>query len=609
MNFLRIRFISSIFVICLQFIIAAPSGGPYGPVKKNYEIPETDGKIYYVSPDGVASNTGESVENPTTIENAISKVKTGDVIILRGGIYRTGNLLLNQGVTIQPYKEEQPVFKGTYVAKDWQDLGNGIWKTSWKHLFPMKPQDWWRRDREGKKTPQHRFNNDMVFAEGKFLQSAGWEGELDENSYYIDYETGTVYIGTNPENKLIEITSFDVAIHRVTKEVHGKQSDKKGYVLKGIKFMQYAYRALEVDGMEPEGVSPEDRHGKDVIGTVIDNCEISFCSRVAAYLRGDNLILKNCKISDTSTEGIYVIASNDVLLEKNIFLRNNIENITGYYPAAVKIFNQCYRVVCNDNYVTEQPNSNGIWYDVGNVDGVFTNNWIENIGNKSSEFFPGQVWPSDNGFFFEISKGVICAGNVFVNCDHGMLILNSNSARIYNNTFVNSTACIGRDARSAQGDHFGWHPATGPDVDERMGHVFVNNLLAGDENYSRPLLFVWQSRKICDRIKDSQLKEFNNNVYVNENKNESLILWGPAENSNCRIELNNLDQITKMYPAFETESKHFFEGINNIFVNSYQYNYNLQNPNNYSLYAKKIPENIGKLLKTGAGDKYIGAYK
>ena len=118
------------------------------------------------------------------------------------------------------------------------------------------------------------------------------------------------------------------------------------------------------------------------MGTTLENCTISFCSRVAGYFRGDRLTIRHCRVSDTSTEGVYVIGSNDVLLEKNIFMRNNIENITGYYPAAVKIFNQCYRVTCRDNLVIDLPNSNGIWYDVGNVDGVFVDNWIEGVGRN-----------------------------------------------------------------------------------------------------------------------------------------------------------------------------------------------------------------------------------
>ena len=101
----------------------------------------------------------------------------------------------------------------------------------------------------------------MVFVDGKFLQSAGWEGEVDENSYHIDYETGTVYIGTDPTNHLVEITAFDVALLRTTKNVHGKKSDKKGPLIRGITFTQYAYRAFEIEGYYPQGLSNEADHG------------------------------------------------------------------------------------------------------------------------------------------------------------------------------------------------------------------------------------------------------------------------------------------------------------------------------------------------------------
>ncbi|MDP3583190.1 MAG: right-handed parallel beta-helix repeat-containing protein, partial [Ignavibacteria bacterium] len=363
-----------------QTAIAQPSGGPYGPITQSYEIPQNTGRVIYVSVDGKKEQTGESINKPTTIEAAIAQAKSGDAVILRGGIYRTGNLIFNQGITIQPYLSEQPILKGTFVVSDWKNLGNGLWRTKWTHLFPSKPADWWQRDREGKKTPQLKFNNDMVFVNGKFLQSAGWEGEVTEDTYYIDYENGLVYIGTDPTNKLIEITAFDCALLRTIRECNGKASDHKGPIVRGITLTQYAYRAIEIEGVEPEGLSPEDKHGKDVVGSEFENCTISFCSRVAGYFRGDRFKMRHCKISDTSTEGIYVISSSDVLLEKNIFTRNNIEGITGYYPAAVKIFNQSYRVICNDNLVIDHPYSNGIWYDVGNVDGIFTNNWIEGVG-------------------------------------------------------------------------------------------------------------------------------------------------------------------------------------------------------------------------------------
>ncbi len=602
-----IALIIFLFSINVSFVFAQPSGGPYGPIAQSYEIPKTTGKIFYVSPVGKKDQSGNNLENPTSIEAAIVQAGTGDVIVLRGGTYRTGNLVFNQGITIQPYLNEQPILKGTYIASLWKNLGNGLWITKWERLFPTKPADWWQRNREGKKTPLHRFNNDMVFVNGKFLQSAGWEGEVTEDTYYIDYESGSVYIGIDPTNKLVEITAFDCALLRTIEDCNGKTSDRKGPIIRGITFTQYAYRAIEIEGIEPEGISPEANHGKDVVGTELENCTISFCSRVAGYFRGDKLKMRHCKISDTSTEGVYVIGSSDVLLEKNIFTRNNIENITGYYPAAVKIFNQSHRVTCNDNLVIDHPNSNGIWYDVGNVDGVFINNRIENVGNNKNDYNKTQLWPSDNGFFFEISKGAICAGNVFVNCDHGLMVLNSSDVQIYQNTFVNSMACIGRNARVALGDHFGWHASTGPDIDKRDGNIFQNNLLTADAGFSRPLMFVWQPEAICSQVTNSQLKKFDYNVFVrNIESTEPVILWSPAKTNNCQIPISSLDELTKVYPEFLNHSKYLTNYDQQLFKSIDLGDYQLLKSFPVAFEVEKLPSEVGKLL--GITKKYVGAY-
>jgi hypothetical protein len=168
------NYIPFLLILISLHVSAQPSGGPYGPISQTYELPENAGKIFYVSPNGTSKDTGESINRPTTLEAAIGRVKTGDAIILRGGTYRIGNLFLNQGIIIQPYKNEQPVLKGTYIATDWKDLGNGLWVTSWPRLFPSSPLKWWMRHRQGKDTPLYRFNNDMVFIDGKFLQAVGW---------------------------------------------------------------------------------------------------------------------------------------------------------------------------------------------------------------------------------------------------------------------------------------------------------------------------------------------------------------------------------------------------------------------------------------------------
>ena len=600
--------VSSVCVVALS----QPSGGPYGPIPQAYQLPKVTGKIYYVAVDGQAGQTGESLAKPTTLEAAIERVRTGDAIVLRGGTYRTGNLELNQGITIQPYADEQPILKGTFVASEWKNLGNGLWKTTWSRFFPAKPDSWWSRDRFGKETPLHIFNNDMVFVDGKFLQAVGREGDVTENSYYIDYDAKQVYIGVDPSNRLVEITAFDIALKRDMGECHGKTSDHKGPVIRGITFTQYAYRAFEVEGNEPNAVSPESEHGRDVVGTTLENCTITFCSRVAAYLRGDHLTLRHCKVSDTSTEGIYIIGSSDVLLEKNIFSRNNIERITGYYPAAVKIFNQSYRVTCDDNLIIDLPYSNGIWYDVGEVDGRFTNNWVQGVGNVNRKFNEKSPYPSDNGFFFEISKGAICAGNVFVNCDQGIFILNSQNVQVYNNTFVNSTATIGRNGRTPANDRmFGWHSSTGPDVDKRAGHVFVNNLLTGNANYRRPLLFVFQPDSLCKQLPGPQVKQIDHNVYARraENTSSPLILWSPASGDQCQERFESAIDLHKSFPQFSANDVSFSGYTGPLFRSVELRNYQLIPTAPGAKSGMQLPDEIRKLLHQSKKDGlYVGAY-
>jgi len=586
---------------------AQPSGGPYGPIQQTYAVPAGAAHVYYVAPDGAASHaaashaaasaaadaTGATLEQPTTLETAISKAVTGDAIILRGGTYRTGGLRFNQGITIQPYAGEHPVLKGTRVATEWRALRNNVWRTPWKTLFPAAPLGWWQRDREGMRTPLHRFNNDMVFVDGEMLKSAGWEGELDAHSYYIDYEKGQVYIGVDPTNRLVEITAFDGALIRTAEPVNGKTNDHKGPVIRGITFTQYARRGIEIEGKrsfgpndeptdEPVGPSDPATYGKEATGATLENVTISFCSRVAGFFRGDGLTIRNSLFSDTSTEGVYVIGSSDVLLEKNIFRRNNVEGLTGYYPAAVKIFNQSHRVTCRDNLVMDNPKSNGIWYDVGNMDGVFVNNWVQDCLD---------------GFFFEISKGAICAGNLFLNCDKGIRVLNSANVRAWNNTLINSVASFERDGRSATADLFGWHPATGPDVDKREGHVFCGNLLVAGPRFSKPLLRIEQ-RVPAGKLTKPQVTQLDGNVYVrNEGGDpEALLFWSPLEAGEGMTEFKRLAEFQRLHPEFEAHSKVVTSSLGALFKSPELCRYELAQDISLPESGTVLPDEVRHLL-------------
>lgn len=563
----RLALAGAAILVSAAVIQGQPSGGPYGPIRQMYEVPLNAKTVYYVAPDGRADAAGESIETPTSIESAIVKAVTGDAIILRGGTYRTGNLVFNQGITLQPYRDEQPVFKGTRISTEWEGLPGKLWRTKWETLFPLPPAPWWEKARNLRSTPVYLFNNDMVFVDGKLLKTKGYPAELDENSFCVDYEDGYVYIGADPTHRTVEITAYDNALTRIIGEVNGNASDRIGPTIRGIIFTQYAYRAIEIEGYDPARISSEQEHGKDVLGTVLEHCTLSYCSRVGAYLRGDDMVIRHNLVTDTGTEGLFILSSNDALLEKNIVTRNNEEGIQGYFATAVKIFNQCYRVICNDNLIIDNKDSSGIWYDVGNVDGVFINNYVEN---------------TDNGFFFEISKGIVCAGNVFVNCNTGSHVLNSSGAKVYQNTYVNSRATFDRSNRGADADHFGWHPQSGPAVNERHGHAFGNNLIVADDDFNSSLLNVHQDPILGGKLTDPMFEYADNNVYVRGrvgsppgNHESPIISWAPVTGDDCNRQFDTLAAFQSLVPGFESNSVSMDEYDGPLFQSKQLGNYGL----------------------------------
>jgi parallel beta-helix repeat protein len=283
-----------------------------------------------------------------------------------------------------------------------------------------------------------------------------------------------------------------------------------------------------------------------------------------------------------------------VLLEKNIIRRNNVERLTGYYPAAVKIFNQSHRVTVRDNLVIDHPNSNGVWYDVGTVDAVFVNNWVE-----------GAI----DCFFFEISKGAIVAGNVLVNCQKGIRVLNSSNARVYHNTLVNAPASFERNERSAAADHFGWHPRTGPDVDQREGHVFVGNLLVAGESYAAPLLRFEQPRALCSRLTKPQITDLDANVYIRQGiAREPLVTWSPAASESCQAPVASLDELKTIAPSVERNGRAFVAYTGSLFRSTELRNYEIDRLPPGTQPVANVPADVLRALGWKSEPRTAGAY-
>jgi hypothetical protein len=166
--------------------------------------------------------------------------------------------------------------------------------------------------------------------------------------------------------------------------------------------------------------------------------------------------------------------------------------------------------------------------------------------------------------------------------------------RVYNNTFVDCRASFERNERSATGDHFGWHPATGPGVEEREGHVFANNLLVASEAYQGPLLQVGQPSALCPKLTRPMLKEVEGNVYVRASlpgaSPAPLIAWSPAASDNCVSRLASLDEFRKL--GYEAAGRQLDRTPRSVFKSPDLGRYDLLEP----LGGTAAPADIRKLL-------------
>jgi hypothetical protein len=183
--------------------------------------------------------------------------------------------------------------------------------------------------------------------------------------------------------------------------------------------------------------------------------------------------------------------------------------------------------------------------------------------------------------------------------------------RLYQNTLVNTVASFERTPRSAVGDHFGWHPATGPGVEARHGHVFVGNLLVADEWFRKPLLNVEQTEALCGRLTESQLTQLDGNLYVRRGDVASrpLIMWSPAPGERCSVALGSPAAVTKLRPGLEARSRSLDGYAGALFKSPELNNYELVPSFSATAAGDPVPADVRKMTEWAPdGGRLPGAY-
>jgi hypothetical protein len=135
-------------------------------------------------------------------------------------------------------------------------------------------------------------------------------------------------------------------------------------------------------------------------------------------------------------------------------------------------------------------------------------------------------------------------------------------------------------------------------VDQRDGHVFVGNLLAADEQFTKPLLRFDQMRVLCGQLTRPQVTRLDGNVYVRSGDTgaRTLLVWSPVAGENCVTELKTLADLQRLHPEFEAHGRVLNSDLRSVFKSPELGHYELGRALQGSTSAGPLPAEVRQLL-------------
>jgi hypothetical protein len=151
-------------------------------------------------------------------------------------------------------------------------------------------------------------------------------------------------------------------------------------------------------------------------------------------------------------------------------------------------------------------------------------------------------------------------------------------------------------------------------VEERQGHVFVNNLFVASDAYTQPVLRFEQPKTLCEKLTRPQAATVDANVYARGStaadrsaKPVPLVTWSPAQTETCQTSAASLEEFRALAPAFETRGQSLDLSPRSVFKSPELGRYELQRtlPGTREV----VPAEVLKVLGWSAQEaKTAGAY-
>ncbi len=479
-----------------SFRINIEDNGTVGPSDLSYKVPE-NGEVYFVSPEGNSQNTG-SIDSPLSIEKALEKASSNSTVILRGGIYLTGNNIIGKNITIQPYLNEKPIFKGSehIPASQWTKESGQRWQTKWEHCFK-------------KTTDNPEINSDLVWFNDERLLAATSKNKVDNTHFHINCSKKQLVIGINPASGTVEATRYGVALERVNQKITGDdQVDDEGIKVRGITFKHFAYHAVHIRASK---------------ATIENNTFINNVYRALLTFRDNHTIRNNAFINNYLT-ALLIQTSENTVVNNNYMQHNSLDDAQPKEKersAIIRAANSVNIQIAGN--LIEDNGGHGVWFDVHSRDNLVARNTIRNNLNS--------------GVFCEISRRNTIIGNIFTGNEHGVHLINCDGNKIYNNTFIDNGQNVHINEYKRDDEDALKNPVRNSSNNEILNNIFSNATFP-----DWPFAMVTVRSSLCGKWKKVKNIDYNAYYRTDIEQPRHVIRWNDiindSRNNLCRNKKN-----------------------------------------------------------------------
>jgi mannuronan 5-epimerase len=433
-------------------VVAAPTGtytanGVVSLKDTNYPIPAG---ARFVAPNGNDANPGTQAAPWLTVAHAVAAAPAGATIVLRQGNYRESVTINGKALTLQPYPHEKAWFKGSVNVNGWVKDGVRWRKDGWRYRFKQGSPMTATKFFDGYPVPDYP---DLVFIDSKPLRQVRSKADVALGTFYVDYATQQLWIGSDPTGKLVEGAALDQAL---------LITNAPGTLIRGLGFKHYATNVDE---------------NAAVLGaaerlTFVDN---SFAWNAAAGLSAvaSDAVVRSNTMAYNGQLGFHGGSAHRLLLEQNALAYNNQDRFPLDFEAGGLKIAASQDTIWRNN-LAEENIGRGLWCDMS----CYNTTIVRNISRNNMK----------SGIDYELSAKAIIASNVVVNnLFAGININESNDVDIYNNSLVRNECNV----RVIEWKRVNTNPVTSVYAPWNVSDVVIkNNLLSNGMSTSERLLLV-----------------------------------------------------------------------------------------------------------------------